>query len=654
MPRSAPASATAARIPPMPSRSGAKRGFFFTVLALVILSFIFISIQLWAQAQTAAENRAAERFRAEALQTALSMVSTETFTKFVNASAIYAINKLATSLEEQPDCAIRGIPYNTGPFSAFPDGTYYVNASIYELMSGGSTSAYLYSDSTGLYFYQSPPTNLTYTGDERKYSLGNFFNQTRAAVSMLGYDVQWGEVENFTFNQTDAWTMQVHFRVSMNFTDSRRLVNINRLMEIKLSVPVDGFTDPSVLRGDLKHRDSTCSDLTCPNGQLLTAMTARPHRNVYRGIDAGTGALVIDNSIDAQAVLLRSGDEGLGWFFGPVSEEPDTSFSFDSSTYNLTAIRSYIFMTSNADEALAQSGYFGGIILTTPSGLDTVSYTRGNCLYTNYSQNNCLFCLAWQTVNDSTCPAVVPQHVIPETIPIDPYIPYIQTDGTPAFIPTHTNYRTGLYEALIDNKVNATDMCGPTFGPSERNCYSDNPPGPGRLMNKFSSVSQSKLWDNTGPRDMALCGFYVRSTYGPSYTQRFTNFWPNLDAATGSYSRQNQGIESFVLGKWAGGADDTCAQAPNSPIETFSRVDYQFYSNDLTGLTCSGPYVKGMPGCKQLDHCASEGPLKNATGRFAFCIANSDPTVTPSPAQRYATTELTYVPPSNQGFQVCK
>jgi len=220
-----------------------KRGFFFTVLALVILSFIFISITLWAQAQTAAENRAAERFRIEALQTALNIVSDETFTKFVNASTIYAINKLATSLEEHPECVIRGMPYYNGPSNSFPDGTYYVNSSIYELMLFGSTSAHIYSDSTGTYFYQGPSSNLTYAGDEVKYGVNNFFAQTRAAVSMLGYDVQWGDVENFTFNQTDAWTMHVHLVVPMNFTDSRGLVRISRRIEVNLSVPVDGFTD---------------------------------------------------------------------------------------------------------------------------------------------------------------------------------------------------------------------------------------------------------------------------------------------------------------------------------------------------------------------------------------------------------------------------
>ena len=71
-------------------------------MALVILSFIFISISLWAQAQTANEARAAERFRVEALQTALGMVNNDTLARFVNASSIFAINKLATSLEEQP------------------------------------------------------------------------------------------------------------------------------------------------------------------------------------------------------------------------------------------------------------------------------------------------------------------------------------------------------------------------------------------------------------------------------------------------------------------------------------------------------------------------------------------------------------------------
>ncbi len=633
------------------SQTGGKRGFFFTVLALVILTFIFISIQLWAQAQTAAENHAAERFRAEALQTALSMVSNETFTKFVNASAIYAINKLATSLEEQPDCAIRGIPYDTGPSNLFPDGTYYLNSSIYELMTYGNTSAHLYSDSTGLYFYQTPHSNLTYSGEEHKYDLNNFFNQTRAAVETLGYRVQWGEVENFTFNQSDAWNMQVSFRVSMNFSDSRGLVNINRIMQINLTVPVDGFTDPSILRGDIKHRDSLCSDLSCST-KIITAMSARPHRNVYRGIDASTGALVIDNSSDAQASLLKYGDEGLGWFFGPVSREKNTSFSNTSYRYNLSTIRSYIYQTDNAADALEQSGYFGGIILTKKSDLNITSEIRGNCTFTNYTQTNCLYCISYQTVTGSPCPAPAPAFIVPQTIPNDPYIPYIQTDGDPPFIATHKNYRTGLDEALIANNLNATDLCGSTFNSTNRACASGNA-DPTPLRRK--ETSESKLWDITGPRDMAICGFYVRSTYGPSYTQRFTDFWPHIDAINGNYSRLNQGIESFVLGKWAGGADDSCANnAPAAGIETYSRVDYQFYSHDLTGQTCSGPYVQGLPGCKQIGHCASEGPLVNGTGRFALCIATTDPLNTPSPAQRYNTTNLTFVPGVNPGFQVCR
>lgn len=636
----------------MPFSQPARRGFFFTVLALVILSFIFISITLWAQAQTAAENRAAERFRAEALQTALSMVSNETFTKFVNASALYAINKLASSLEEQPDCAKRGIPYYTGTNNAFPDGTYNVNASIYELMLYGNTSAYLYSSPFTFY---PDGANLTYVGDERKYGLGNFFDQTRAAVAMLGYEVQWGEVENFTFNQTDAWTMHVHLSVQMNFTDSRGLVSISRLMEINLSVPVDGFTDPSVLRGDMQHRldptSQTCESSCVPN------MPQRPHRNVYRGIDPGAPVrtIVYDNATDAQALLLKGGGEGLGWFFGPVSQERNTSFSFTNYHYNLTTIRSYIYMTDNAADALDQSGYFGGLIITKPAGLNITSETLGNCTYTNYTQTNCLYCISYQTVTGSPCSRPAQAHVTPESIPIDPYIPYIQTDGTPPFIAGHENFHTGLFEALIVSNNNATDLCGFAFGQANRDCRAPTA-DPAPLMRKFgdegSGHSASKLWDITGPRDMAICGFYVRSDYAPSYLQRLTNFWSKPGGAP--YSALNQGIESFVLGKWAGGMDDACAQVQDSGIETYSRVDYQFYSRDLTGKTCSGPYVKGLPGCKQIEHCTSNGPLVNATGRFAFCIYNTDPLNNPSPAQRYNTTNLTFVSGPGPGFEVCK
>jgi len=658
-----------------PASTRIRRGFFFTIMALVLVSFIFVSIQLWVQAQSQEEARMAERFRIEALHTSLGIVSEETVARFVNASAMYAVNRLGSAIEDHPSCNVRGIEYYTGPGNTFPDGTYYLNSSMYGLIIHGSTSGYLTTDTgqlgdaAGRYFYDAPRSNLTYTDDERKYSLDAFFNRTRAAVRLLGYDVSWGEAEDFTFNQTDAWTLQVNMTVAMNFTDPRGWVNVTKRIPVVVRIPIDGFTDPSVLRADMKHRDSLCSDLSC-SSMVITNMAFRPHRNVYRALDGNGNPTVYNDRIDAQAILKSSSAtspfayEGLGWFFGPVSTVPRAKFFPDNVKYNLSRIRTYIFMTDSPDLALAESGNFGGIILTKQPtwGQTTWDDPILNCRYTNHTQENCIFCIRWQEANESRCPILNP-FITPESIPpANPHIPWIAVDGDPTFgVPV--NYHLQLPEVLISNEVNATDLCGAEFNATNRDCVAPDPAST-QLEKKFADDgaghSASKVWDLTGPRDMAICGFYVRSSFSPSYSQRFTYFWPHYDLVKNQYSRLGQGIESFVVGKWAGGAQDSCAQNPSvlPPIESHSRLDYQFYADDYAGTpawVCAGPFVRGLPGCRSLTDCMSEGPLKEGTGHFAIShpdYSTADRDVWPT--YSYNVKNLTIVTTTNPGTSQCR
>ncbi|MCL6089294.1 MAG: hypothetical protein M1530_04010 [Candidatus Marsarchaeota archaeon] len=610
------------------SFSSLKRGFFFTVLALVLLSFIFISLQLWAQAEAQAEARAAERFRVEALQTALGMVSSDTLSRYANASAMYALQKLATSIENHSDCAVSGMEYYTGPGNLYPDGTYYLNASVYELMEHGNTSGYLagYQDSSGRFFYTSPNANLTYSSDERKYSLSTFFARTRAAVRMLGYDVQWGEPEGFTLNQTDAWTVSLIMTVPMNFTDSRGHVNVTKRVFVNISLPIDGFTDPSILRADERHRPDGRCNPACPGTSDLdlTNMANRPHHNIYH-------SPAYDNATQAQAKLKAKGKAGLGWFFGPIADtaHPHTAFQADLVSYNLSRINTYIYVTPSPADALAEAPFFGGLIVTTPPGPpDVVRYTQGGCNYTNFTETNCLFCRFHQETDDpANCPTA-PDGVTDASIPFNPTIPWVQTDGDPT-IGIPSNYHLSIPEALISNDVNATQMCGPSFNATNRRC--DETTSSMGLDIKYADIANTKVWDLTGPRDIALCGFYVRSDFGPSYSQRFTDFW-SRQLPNGSYSRMGMGLESFAVGRWAAGEYDLCAQA-QPQMERYSRLDYQFYSNNLRGYACFGPFVKGLPGCRNAADCSGLSPLYNATGRFAL----SNPAYNDQERDLYAT-----------------
>ncbi len=662
-------SAQAGNSPSQSSFSQLKRGFFFTVLALVLLSFIFISLQLWAQAEAQAEARAAERFRVEALQTALGMVSSDTLNKYANASAMYALQKLATSIENHSGCAVIGIESYAGPGAIYPDGTYYLNASIYELMQHGNTSGYLTTksgpleDPQGRYFYdRSDPRgpNLTYFGDERKYSLSTFFNRTRAAVRMLGYDVQWGEPEGFTLNQTDAWTVSLTMAVPMNFTDARGHVNVTQRVFVNLSIPIDGLTDPSVLRADMKHRptSSLCGPVCASSGSNspdLSNLDNRPHRNIYR-------SPAYDNSTQARAILKAGGaagntNSGLGWFFGPVADSahPRSAFRDDLVSYNLTRINFYIYVTDNAADALAQSPYFGGLIVTTPPGPDAaVDDYRAGCHYINYTETNCLFCRFHQWSNDSrNCPTL-PDSITPDSIPFNPFIPWVQTNNFDPTAGIKPNYHLSIPEALISSEVNATQMCGSAFNATNTRC--DSATTIAGLDSKYANVrANTRVWDLTGPRDIAICGFYVRSDFGPSYSQRFTDFWQRQQS-NGSYSVLGQGIESFTVGKWAGGEQDVCAQETVPDIERYSRVDYQFYNKDMRGYECMGPFVEGLPGCRNLPDCSGDVPLKNATGRFALSNpASNDEARDLYATFRYSVNNTTFIPPNlNPISSVCK
>jgi hypothetical protein len=621
------------------------KGFFFTVLALVLLSFIFISLQLWAQAQTQAEARAAERFRAEALQTALKIVDAQTVVKYSNASVVYALQKLATAIEDHPNPLVAGMKYYKGPKVEYPDGTYYLNASIYELMRWGNTSGYLVmyngmelKDSRGWYFNDTTnpaAQNLTYSQDEMKYSFSSFFNITSEAVRSLGYEVSWGEIEGFALNQTDRWTMRLTMTVPMNFSDREGRISINKRIFVNLSIPIDGLTDPSIARADIRHRPDF---QICTNNQLppinVIGIRNRPHRNIYRVEEYNMPQ-------DASAKLKARGIAGLGWFFGPVTDQDNNSFSYTSPTHNLSRINYYIYKTSDPQAAITQSAYFGGIILIAAPSMERTEYDEVrngvSCHYTNSTETNCLFCLFHQTSNDSRCPTVE-DHIINETIPLNPYIPWVQVENDPTSgIPL--NYHLGLPELLISNDINATDLCGSSFNATNLACTASTTPI--GLNAKYANIrANTKIWDLTGPRDMAICGFYVASPFGPSYSQRFTYFWGQ--AQNGKYSTLDQGIESFVVGQWAGGGEDICAKEQGSSIESYSRLDYHFYN--FSGLECLGPFIKGMPGCKNYIDCQSRGPLENATGRFAFSNYTSSPSPDPNdPSIRYGLENITIV-----------
>jgi hypothetical protein len=112
------------------------------------------------------------------------------------------------------------------------------------------------------------------------------------------------------------------------------------------------------------------------------------------------------------------------------------------------------------------------------------------------------------------------------------------------------------------------------------------------------------LYDIESLRDMAICTHYLKSERGPSYPQRLSSSWK--DYAGGEF-----GMESFVVGTWAGGKD--------LPLyNEYSRVDFEFFRK------IEGTKIRGMPGCKGYMMCSSEVGDSAPLGQFALSSDSID------------------------------
>lgn len=590
----------------------AKKGFFFTVLALILLSFMMVSVQTWAQTQQMSESRAASRFRAEALRSAVEILDDKAINRFSNASLLYSLNFLSTKLTESP-CSPY-LQYDDGGGS-YPDGTYRVAITLAELMQNGTSFGAGPSSAGPFACGLTDPYgnlwngNLTFPAADKKYAISDYLSKTGAAARLLGFNLTWGPVRNLSINQSDIWLISASYDVDANLTDASGF-SYAKTVHVVAQVDINGLADPFVTSMDRAHRPSA-------------SWLARPRKQVFHVPDYATYS-------DARAKILRNGTEGLGMFLGPIADaaHDHNQFSLSDPSYNLSKINSYIYATdaANWQKAIAESAYFGGIILI-GNPVDSfvgMSTPAPGCQVITWKQSNCVYCRTWQQSYGS-CTGVTlnPPTTDPATALLRP-IPYIQVPSSP-LSQISPNYRTGLKEALINNARNFTQVFGNPSSPSW---------GGSGIGGKFPTYwNESILVDMNGPRDMAICGYYVPSENGPSYLKRFTN--PAVWGGT-PYSYvggKRLGIESMVVGKWAGGADDPKAtgtasgwtiNSATSSSEFFSRVDYQFYRPYITSQKCIGLFIKGMPGCKDGTVCApsNTSAVTEAAGRFAF---DSDP-----------------------------
>ena len=385
---------------------------------------------------------------------------------------------------------------------------------------------------------------IEYSPEEKgTYTIAGWQNKTDTAANSMGFDIQFSDAKNFRYYQIDAWTVGVSFDIEMNITDLEGTMRQNKTMHAESSFPISGFLDPMITRKEMEKHG--------------IERGAAAEKQIFKHSAYGLPEDVKPAMVDSLAI------EGNGWFFGPIIEE----YPSPIGGANETDLKQYILVHRYDVDLPTYADYYGAVILT--GGVKTV--TAGcvekqieclNCMERQTGRLGCPPATEWypSNVNDVGVPVIVPSNEwdINKVMEVN----RAQADGT---------MKTDRF-ALIDNRYENPDQ---------------------KKLDGYH-----KIWDITKLRDMAICGFYVKGK-GPSFFQRML-------AGAETISNLDLGIESFVVGQWAGGAMDQGS-------DSYSRLDWEFYG---PAPESNVNKIKGMMGCKSKEMCTADNATTMGLGKF--------------------------------------
>ncbi len=395
----------------------------------------------------------------------------------------------------------------------------------------------------------SPPgwgVPIEYSADEKNaYTLAGWQNRTDAAANAMGFGIQFSDARNFRYYQVDAWTVGVSFDMDMNITDMEGTMRQNKTMHAESNFSVSGFLDPMITRKDMERAGSR---------DLAT------EKQIFRHDGYSTPDDVKPEIMDAYSV------EGNGWFFGPIVEQYPYELG-NSTGANIGNLKQYVLVHAYDANLSSYADAYGAVIVTGGASSITVGCAE--------RQTRCLNCMERQ-MGGPGCPPATTWYTYPNNNPAD----------VPVIVPSNA--------WDINNVMNVTKA--ETGGSlTEKFVLIDNE----KESSSDKMSGYHRIWDITKLRDMAICGFYVGGK-GPSFFQRMLS---------GAESIQNLdfGIESFVVGQWAGGAIDQSRDG-------YSRLDWEFYGASHV----NDARIKGMMGCKSKEMCSvsNSNATKIGVGKF--------------------------------------
>lgn len=391
-------------------------------------------------------------------------------------------------------------------------------------------------------------TGLAYNQSEKgTYTLAAWVNNLNRTLAPAGMNITIFNVSNAKFEQVDPVTFNGSMDISLYIEDNLHTISINRSFTLTQQFNISGLPDPMIARE------------TRP---LLTNNAPAERQIYFRNV-----------SIDELKPRKwnQAATQGQGFFYGylvnasqahliwPTS---DTAYPLKSQ-YILVGTYDQIHMVSPTGED------FGGYIITT---------NPGNTTYDNCHEQSETDTFNAITYRGPNCNAKV------EDVTSRPYL-----------VLPHFSNLSWFYSHHFD--------INPPYPDSDSRA----------LLIANSSVEQVKtatlsknrggsLYEIERLRDLAVCTWFIPSDRAPSYPQRLTN--------AALYSNSSEfGMETFLVGSWAGGAD-----LPS--YKQYSRVDIEFFKQ------LDGTKIRGMPTCKNFNMCNLTTGPDAPLGHFSLTDAS--------------------------------
>lgn len=463
-----------------------KKGFFFVLATLIVLSYIVASITLWTKSIEISERAYAEKFKLSNLELAVSQISQEQVSSFTNIAAyhaLYRINQIAATESKLKDGSS-----TKGEF-------YYVSHAFGLMIENGSLDK---NDFDFPVQVSSPQSS-----DEEK-SFRGFFTKINDTISIVGLEVKSYSFSDFKLNQTSSNELNYSFNLAFSIEDRSSHVFLSRNYFINGTLKIDGLIDPAV-------KDETKKVL----GEGINKQ--------FFFLETGKELLSYEEREDLNPIPIETGTEGQGWFYGPAVTvaEADSADVFARNSTILVGtfdeITGLIPGTGSSDVDSPSWEQFGAYILTNEPVLlqecskgifEESSVTTFNALSCGQAEGE-VFIKPANKINKPF--AVVLDFDLESSI--TQYTYYGLGDEKPA-----VNERRLLFVNKYSEKEIASDP-----------------------VKKLSSAP--KIYSIEELRDMAICGYYINQTDAPSYLQRL--FVSPYERKGGDF-----GIESFAFGTW--------------------------------------------------------------------------------------------------------